>query len=165
MRISREEMLMRQASVVALRSTCERLHVGAIIARDGRTLSSGYNGNVSGVDHCEHHIEEVRSILGKVERVSGCTEAVHAEANAIAYAARYGVGVDGAELFTTHQPCINCAMLIVNAGISRVYFDQPYRLNEGLNLLLQAPSVDVFKRQVRVYDGAISYVQVGYSNA
>jgi dCMP deaminase len=67
-----------------------------------------------------------------------CRTAVHAEANALAFAARFGLGTEGAELHTTHQPCLTCAMSIINAGIIRVVFENPYRDNGGLLLLHHA---------------------------
>lgn len=128
MRIDRHEMVLKMAEAVALRSTCDRLHVGAVIARDGRPISSGYNGNVSGLPHCNH---------GNFHEV-GCVTAMHAEANAIAFAARYGVATEGAYIYTTHQPCFDCARLIVNAGITTVFFIHPYRKKEGMELLAEA---------------------------
>lgn len=132
MRASRIEMLMSIAETIALRSTCDRLNVGAIITRDSRVVSTGYNGNVAGALHCRH-------IDG-----SPCTSAVHAEANAIVFSARHGVGTEGAELFTTHQPCEGCAKLIVNSGLTRVFFKHEYRLREGLDLLIKS-SVEVYR--------------------
>lgn len=129
MRPTRDETMMVVAETFGKRSTCDRLHVGAVISRNGRVISTGYNGAPAGIPHCYHPHGELKG---------GCTQAVHAEANAIAFAARYGVSVEEAELHTTHQPCLNCAMLIVNAGVSRVVFWLPYRLNDGLNLLHSA---------------------------
>lgn len=127
MRPSRVDTLLRVAAVIAERSTCNRLNVGAVVARDGRILTTGYNGPPSGMDHCEHEEFEVQ-----------CNLAVHAEANAIAFAARYGMSTDGAELFVTHAPCHNCAKLIINAGILRVYYSIEYRLTHGTDLLEDA---------------------------
>jgi dCMP deaminase len=132
MRIDRHEMMMKMAEVTALRGTCTRLQVGAVIARDGRTISTGYNGNVSRVAHCVH-IDE-----------TPCKTAAHAEANAIAYAARNGVATSDAHLYTTHMPCFDCSRLIVNAGISRVIFKVPYRITLGVELL-QRVGVEVFR--------------------
>lgn len=129
------ETLMSMAEVVSRRSTCDRLHVGAVIVRNGRVISTGYNGNVSGAAHCRHS-ENPTSV---------CTTAVHAEANAIVFAARHGVATQTAELFTTHQPCEACAKLIVNAGIMQVYFMHPYRLREGLDLLLSVGWLEVYR--------------------
>lgn len=120
---------MEMAWALAGRSTCDRLNVGALVARDSRVISTGYNGNVAGSHHCNHK-------YNKPEQP--CTSAVHAEANALVFAARHGVAVHKADLFTTHQPCLNCAKLIINAGIWRVYFEKEYRLNDGLELLVES---------------------------
>lgn len=133
MRASEVETNMTIAETIARRGTCDRLQVGAIIVRDNRVISTGYNGNVSGATHCDH---------GGSGPGPGCSTAVHAEANAIVFAARHGVAVEGADLWTTHQPCLGCANLIINAGIDRVFFKNPYRLIEGV-LALQRHGVVV----------------------
>lgn len=120
-------MLMEMAHVTAKRSTCNRLQVGAIVARDGRVLMTGYNGPASGLPHCQHSASD-----------GPCEDAVHAEANAIAFAARHGVAVDGAEMFVTHSPCIHCAKLLVNSGLRCVYFDKLFRDPAGVVLLMRA---------------------------
>lgn len=135
MRIDRHEMMMRMAEVTALRGTCSRLQVGCVIARDGRSISTGYNGNVSGVAHCQH-IDH-----------TPCSTAMHAESNALIYAARNGVATSDAHLYTTHMPCFDCARLIVNAGIKAVFFKVPYRRPEGVQLLQQV-GVEVFRLNV-----------------
>lgn len=132
-RVPREHMLMEMAWAVSGRSTCSRLGVGAVIARDGRVISSGYNGNIVGMNHCYHVLDEQ------------CTTAVHAEANAILFAARYGTATEGAELYTTHEPCHECAKLIINAGISHVVYMTPYRKHEGLELLFAHPQIAVHR--------------------
>lgn len=132
-------MLMDMARVVAQRGTCDRLQVGAVIARDGRVISSGYNGNIMGMDHCNH--QEHPSIP--------CDSAVHAEANAILFAARYGMSTEGAQLYTTHQPCLGCAKMIINAGINLVAYDHTYRDNSGLSLLLAHPGVEILPMKFR----------------
>lgn len=126
-RISREELLMKTAFLVAERSTCNRLHVGAVAAIQGRSVVSGYNGAPAGIDHCMHQEDE-----------GECIWATHAEANAIAFAARHGVSLLGSTLFTTHSPCIRCAHLIINAGIEEVYYSISYRDDSGLRLLHNA---------------------------
>lgn len=119
-------MLMSIAGVVAERSTCNRLHVGAVIARDSRVISMGYNGPPSGLPHCSHG------------NGGPCDEAVHAEANAVAFAARYGMSVDGATMYVTNSPCVTCAKLIINCGLSSVYFEVSYRDPAGVVLLTTA---------------------------
>lgn len=126
------------AETIARRGTCDRLQVGAIIVRDNRVISTGYNGNVSGADHCNHTWD------GPDLQTQGCRTAVHAEANAIVFAARHGVAVEGSDLWTTHQPCLGCANLIINSGIERVFFKNPYRLIEGL-VAMQRYNIGVFK--------------------
>lgn len=130
-RITRDEMLLLMARMAAKRSTCARLHVGAIIARDHRPIVTGYNGAPAGMAHCDHVNDFSRP-------EDGCQVAVHAEANAIAYAARAGIALEGAELFCTNEPCYKCSQLIINAGIIRVVFNQPYRLHDGVALLRAA---------------------------
>ena len=97
------------AQQAATRSTCPRKHVGAVIVRDRTVLSTGYNGSIRGLPHCED--------AGCVMEDGHCVTTVHAEANAILQAAKNGVSIDGAELYTTASPCWNCFKLIANAGI------------------------------------------------
>jgi dCMP deaminase len=127
-RISRDQMLMEMAITASKRSTCNRKHVGAIIAIDGRPVSVGYAGAPSGLPHCLDH----GCIPGPD---GGCIRTQHAEANAIAFAARKGISTEKATLYTTVSPCLACAKLIINAGISEVWFLELYRKQEGLQLL------------------------------
>lgn len=129
-RPSRDEICLQVAGVVSQRSTCNLAQVGVVIARDGRILSTGYNGAPAGMDHCSHD-------RGWTDSPT-CDLAVHAEANAIAYAARWGIGLEGATLYSTHQPCINCAKLVVNSGIVEVHGVLPYRDDKGITLLTDA---------------------------
>lgn len=147
MRPSRDATLMETAALWAQRSTCSRLHVGCVIARDSRILATGYNGAPAGMPHCDHPC----SCIGRWPlRVKGdpnlkhlpactsqkaCTISVHAEANTIAYAARHGIALEGAFLYTTHMPCLNCCMLIVNTGIAAVVWKEDYRDTAGIELL------------------------------
>lgn len=107
------------AQLWARRSTCTRAQVGAVLARDGRTIASGYNGAPPGMRHCQHD--------GVVDPVHTCTRANHAERNVIAFAAKYGVATDGATLYTTHSPCLACGLEILAAGIVRVVYSVSYR--------------------------------------
>lgn len=126
-RPSRPDMLLEVASVIARRSTCNRLNVGAVIAREGRILATGYNGPPAGMSHCDHG-----------EHAGPCQVAVHAESNAIAFAARYGTATNIAELFLTHSPCHTCAKLIIVAGIIKVYYIIEFREPHGVDLLEMA---------------------------
>lgn len=131
-------MLLQVAKAVAQRGTCSRLQVGAVFSRDGRIISTGYNGAPKGMPHCVH--EDKTPLFDNISTgvEPGCQIAEHAERNAIAYAARFGVALDGSELHVTHAPCLACARTVINAGITRVTFITPYRLTEGVDLLWQA---------------------------
>ena len=133
-RITRDEMLFEIARTVAKRSTCDRLHVGAVLSRNGRVITLGYNGAPAGVAHCEHPATEALGV--------GCTLAVHDEANAIAFAAKHGVATSGAELHVTNMPCLKCSQLIINAGIVRISYIHTYRDPSGI-ILLKEGGVEV----------------------
>jgi dCMP deaminase len=113
------EYFMGIAHQAATRSTCPRKHVGAVIVRDKTVLSTGYNGSIRGLPHCDE--------IGCVMEDGHCITTVHAEANAILQAAKNGVGVDGGELYTTASPCWNCFKLIANSGIRKIYYGEFYR--------------------------------------
>lgn len=141
---------MEIAKAVATRGTCDRKHVGAVIARQGRPLSVGYNGAPPGLPHCDenhHGWKMAPDVKGRYEpgereeanlRLYGCRNATHAEANALAFAAKYGISTDGARLFVTVAPCENCARLLIAAGIIEVCYLEAYRDGSGLELLRNA---------------------------
>lgn len=146
-RPSRDDILLRNAMAWAERSTCTRAQVGCVISRDGRTLSTGYNGAPAGMAHCDHTC--TCSPTGRLPRLNSdhlrdcpsqqpCTNVIHAECNAIAFAARYGVATDGADLHSTRIPCTPCAGQIINAGIRRVVWLEAHRDMGGLERLAQA---------------------------
>jgi len=138
-RPSRDELCMQIAHLVAKRGTCSRASVGATLARNGRILVTGYNGPPSGLPHCTDP-----NGCSLTDRASdaGCLRSVHAEANAIAYAARHGISTDGADLYCTHLPCLKCSELIVNAGIRRCFYSLDYRIKDG-EVLLRNAGVDI----------------------
>jgi dCMP deaminase len=107
------------ATVAASRATCDRKHVGSVIVRDKTLLSTGYNGSIRGVESCRER--------GHMMEDGHCVRTVHAEANAIVQAAKNGVNIDNAELYTTASPCWWCFKLIANGGIKRVVFGEMYR--------------------------------------
>lgn len=130
-RITRDEMLIEMAVTASKRSTCLRRRVGAIVEYGGRVLSIGYAGSLPGEPHCI----EVGCEPGTD---GGCLRTVHAEANAILWATKYGIRVNGATLYCTDAPCLACARLMINAGIAAVKYIRPYRLTAGLELLTRA---------------------------
>ena len=104
---------------VATRSTCDRKYVGAVIVREKTILSTGYNGSIKGLPHCDEAGHEM---------VDGhCVSTTHAEANAIVQAAKNGVEINQSEIYVTASPCYNCFKLIANAGIKTIYYDEFYR--------------------------------------
>jgi dCMP deaminase len=114
-----DEYFMAIARQVATRSTCDRKHVGAVIVRDRMILTTGYNGSVRGLPHCDD--------VGHLMEEGHCVRTTHAEANALVQAARNGVGVEGAGIYVTASPCFGCFKLIANAGLSRIVFGEFYR--------------------------------------
>ncbi len=117
-------------------------HVGAIIVRDKRVMTTGYNGAPSGIKNC---VERGECLRRKLNIPSGTKQeicyAVHAEQNAIIQAAKYGINVNGATLYCTHQPCVICAKMIINAGIARVVYAEGYPDAFSLQLFREAGTV------------------------
>ncbi|WP_408955452.1 deoxycytidylate deaminase [Natroniella sp. ANB-PHB2] len=126
MRPSWDEYFMEMTQVITKRSTCLRRKVGALIVKDKRVLATGYNGAPSGLQHCQ----EVGCLREKKEVPSGerheLCRGLHAEQNAIIQAALHGISIEGAILYCTHQPCILCTKMIINAGIDQIIFKGGY---------------------------------------
>lgn len=139
-RIPWDQYFLSQALVLSMRSTCDRLMVGAVIVRDNRVIAGGYNGSVSGETHCSEggcYLED-----------GHCVRTIHAEMNAIIQCAKFGVSTEGAEIYVTHFPCLPCTKQIIQAGIKKVsylydYHNHPYALE-----LYQKTGVTVWKRQL-----------------
>jgi len=129
-RASWDEYFMQIAVQAATRSTCDRKHVGAVIVRDKAILSTGYNGSVRGMPHCDD--------VGHMMENTHCVATVHAEANAIIQAAKNGTCIDGADIYVTASPCWNCFKLIANSGIRRVFYLEFYRDEKVLATAQQA---------------------------
>ena len=118
-RVDWHTYFMNIARQAATRSTCDRKHVGAVIVRDKTILSTGYNGSIRRMPHCDD--------VGHLMDSDHCIATVHAEANSIIQAAKNGVRIDEAEIYTTASPCWDCFKLIANAGLIRVYYGGFYR--------------------------------------
>ena len=123
-RVDWHTYFMNIARQVATRSTCDRKHVGAVIVRDKTILSTGYNGSIRGMPHCDE--------VGHDLDAGHCVATIHAEANAILQAAKNGVMIEGAELYTTASPCWGCFKLIANAGIRTIFYAEFYREEKSL---------------------------------
>ena len=136
-RISWDEYFMAQSHLLSLRSTCSRLSVGATIVKDKRIVSSGYNGSIKGDEHC---------IDVGCKVVEGhCVRTIHAEINAILQCSKFGVETEGATIYVTHFPCLNCTKSIIQAGIKEICYANDYRNNEYARELLEKSGVVVRK--------------------
>jgi len=122
---------MKTAQTFAELSSAQRLHVGAIVVKDDRIISIGYNGMPAGWSNVCEDVSEDGSLKTK-------PEVLHAETNAIAKLARSNESGLGANLFVTHSPCLECAKLIYQSGITKVFFSEDYRDNSGVNFLIQS---------------------------
>ena len=118
-RASWDEYFMDIALVVATRSTCPRKSVGSVIVRDKTILSTGYNGSVRGLPHCDE--------AGHMMEDGHCVRTIHAEVNAIIQAAKNGSRIDGASIYVTASPSWNCFKAIYNLGLKRIVFEEFYR--------------------------------------
>src|SRR5713226_10459620 len=119
MRADWDSYFMQIAQVVSSRATCDRKHVGALLVRDRTILSTGYNGSIRGLPHCDE--------AGHMMENGHCVATVHAEANAIIQAAKNGVRIDAATMYTSASPCWSCFKLIANAGCARIVYGEFYR--------------------------------------
>ncbi len=142
-----DEYFMEMAQVAAKRSTCLRRSVGAVIVKNKQILASGYNGTPMGLPHCE----EVGCLREQLKVPSGkCHElcrGVHAEQNAITQAAYHGVSVRGGTIYVTHQPCVVCTKMLINAGIERVVYANPYPDELAQKMMGQS------KMKIEVFEG------------
>lgn len=118
-RISWDQYFMAQSHLLALRSTCTRLAVGATIVRDNRIIAGGYNGSIAGGTHC---IDDGCYVID-----NHCVRTIHAEMNAIIQCAKFGVPTANAEIYVTHFPCLQCCKSIIQAGIQAVYYAEDYK--------------------------------------
>jgi dCMP deaminase len=117
------------AYTVAKRATCPRASVGAVLVKDNHIIATGFNGAVRGLPHCTE--------VGCLMLDGHCARAVHAECNAIIQAALHGVSTAGATAYITHYPCLNCAKMLVNAGITRVVYGEVYRQSQDTVSILE----------------------------
>lgn len=124
-----KDIYMNLATDLACRSHCVRAHVGAVLTKDTRIISIGYNGPPSGTHNCDEEWPETGCAR---DSRGSCSLALHAEENAILYAVKNGSKISGSTLYTTLSPCIACARLILSSGIKTVYFKDSYAEYKGL---------------------------------
>lgn len=162
---------MRTAFLFSERSTCARIKAGAVIADGGHILSVGYNGNASGKVHCYDFFYNEYQDSDAIETISfaeytklesfkerhrewSAEHELHAEANAIIWAARRGIQIENADIYTTWSPCLSCTKNILQAGIYRVFYSNLYDRPEGLKSLeiLKSNNVEVIQMKVEGID-------------
>jgi len=169
MRPSWDEYFMLIAKLVSTRSTCNSRPTGAVLVKDKQLLATGYNGSMPGAPHCSDEVMPDGSPychrrvlkIADVDKYNYC-RASHAEANAIAQAARYGVAIKGASLYVTLQPCFVCVKLLATAQIERVYYELAYESQDPLRdafweAAVQEAGFQVL-RQLTVSPEALAYI-------
>ncbi len=119
-----EEYLMSFAIAASKRGTCDRKLVGAVVVQQNRVITTGYNGSVSGLPHCDD--EDHDMVKGH------CVRTIHAEMNALTQAAKFGMAVDGASIYTTASPCWDCFRVLANAGIRLFVYAEDYRGEDSM---------------------------------
>ena len=120
---------------VATRSTCDRAFVGCVLVNsDNRIVSTGYNGAISGNPHCDE--------VGHTLRDGHCIATIHAEMNALLYCAKEGISVKGCICYVTHFPCLNCTKSLIQAGISKIYYHEAYRVDDYAIELLDRNNIE-----------------------
>lgn len=128
-----QQFFMQVAKLTANNSFAQRTKVGAVLVKNGRLIASGWNGQPSGFPNCcEEKI--VDDVTGNVS-LKTLPTVIHAEANIISFCAKHGIATNGTELYITLSPCVSCALLIIQAGIKTVYFNQEYRDLAGVDML------------------------------
>lgn len=134
-RITWDQFFMAQSHLLALRSTCTRLAVGATIVREKRIIAGGYNGSISGDEHCID--------VGCYVIDNHCVRTVHAEVNALLQCSKYGTPTNGADIYVTHFPCLQCAKAIIQAGIKNVFYATDYKNDSYAIELFEKANVKV----------------------
>ena len=149
-RIPWNQYFMLQAVLLSLRSTCERLSVGAILVRDKRVIAGGYNGAVSGDDHCID--------VGCYVVDGHCLRTIHAEMNAVLQCSKFRIPTDGAEIYVTDFPCLQCTKSLLQAGIKKIYYMRNYHNDDYAIRLLKRKKVAV--EQVKVEPKYLNTVSI-----
>lgn len=141
MRTSWNKYFMEITKTVATRSTCDRAFVGCVLVnRDNRIVSTGYNGSISGDSHCHD--------VGHKMRDGHCIRTIHAEINALLYCAKEGISVKDSICYITHFPCLNCTKALIQAGISKIYYLEGYRIDKYAIELLQNNEIELIQMDI-----------------
>lgn len=154
-RLNWDEYFMHVTKEIGKRGTCARGRTGCIIVKDKRILATGYAGSPSGLPHCDDIGHLMTDIYDKEgNKSSHCIRTTHAEQNALAQAARFGISLDGATLYCKMEPCHTCAKMIINAGIKRVVAEKQYHKAELTRYMLQecGTILEVLHHEVEQYE-------------
>ncbi len=143
-RPSWDDYFLELADAASRRATCDRGKSGCVIVRDKQVLATGYVGSPAGLPHCD----DVGHLMKKVIQENGeisvhCLRTVHAEQNAICQAAKRGISIEGATVYTRMTPCRTCAMLLINCGIQKVVCERKYQLSEESEQLLAEAGIEL----------------------
>lgn len=137
-RLSWQEYFMNLAMTVSQRGTCDRAYVGCVIVnKENRIVSTGYNGSIKGNPHCDE--------IGHTMRDGHCIATIHAEMNALLCCAKEGISVNGCIAYVTHFPCLNCTKSLIQAGISKIYYNNAYRVDDYAKELLERNKIPYIK--------------------
>lgn len=139
MRPDWDSYFMKIAYAVSERSTCDRAFIGCVLVLEKRILTTGFNGSPSGQPHCDD--------VGHLMVEGHCVRTIHAETNAIIQAALHGVSTRGATCYVSHFPCINCAKVLVNSGITRLVYSVDYRVDPIARQFLTDAKVEIFRKE------------------
>ena len=144
------QYFMLQSVLLSMRSTCPRLFVGALVIRNRRIIAGGYNGSVAHEDHCID--------VGCLMRDGHCLRTIHAEMNALTQCAKFGVQTEGAEIYVTHFPCLQCTKSLLQAGIKKIYYMRNYHNDDYAIRLLKRKKIAV--EQVKVEPKYLNTVSI-----
>jgi dCMP deaminase len=141
-RVTWDEYFLDLVKAVASRATCDRGKNGCVITKEKRILATGYVGSPPGLPHCDDEGHLLKKMIDEDGNVSmHCTRTIHAEQNAIAQAAKFGLSLDGATLYSGMEPCSTCAKLIASVGIKRVVCDKKYHAAEESREILNKSNI------------------------
>jgi dCMP deaminase len=147
---------MEVANAISKRATCDRGRSGCVIARDRHLIVTGYVGSPMGFRHCDEVGHQIKKVTHEDGQVSEhCMRTVHAEQNAICQAAKLGVSIDGATIYTRMTPCRTCAMLLINCGIKRVVCERKYQAGEEAEKMFADADVELTYKydEIQEYPG------------
>jgi len=154
-RPSWDEYFLNLIQVVGTRATCDRGKAGCVIVKDKRILTTGYAGSPIGAKHCDEVGHEIHSVIHEDgSQTKHCIRTAHAEQNAIANAARFGVSLEGGTLYCNMTPCYICAKMIINAGIKRVVCAKDYHASKRSKEIFNESGIDyiLISEEIQKYD-------------